>query len=85
MNSLKDFFGKFKRFTRKDEELRKRIGEVCLDVAHISIPLESVSFCSRIIYIDGTPVERNEILLHKEEILSRIRYEFPTHIIEDIR
>lgn len=68
-NHIGNFFSKFKQVLFKSEEAN---GAIAVTISkHISIPIETKSLKVKgtIIYIQGSPILRNEILIHKNGIL----------------
>lgn len=85
VKNLGDFFDKFKRFSKPDEAIRRKTQETIFEFLRIEIPFENISFKNRTICIKGGGALRQEIAVHKEKILLRLRESFASYHIDDIR
>jgi hypothetical protein len=84
-NHITNFFSKFKDLLFKQEESNKII--VNIITKHISYPIESniIKTKGSIIYIQGSPMLRSEVLIHKSGILSDLANLLPESHFMDIR
>jgi hypothetical protein len=84
-NHISSFFDRFKKTLFKNEEY---YDGVCLTIRkHISSPIDkkSIKIKNDIIYIQSSPIIRNEVLIHKTGILNDLSSIFPDKKFSDIR
>lgn len=84
-NHITNFLGKFKDLLFKQEETTTAIVDVI--TKHISYPIESSSIKTKgnIIYLQGSPMLRSEVLIHKPGILADLANLLPESRFTDIR
>ena len=84
-NHITNFLGKFKEILFKKEESNKTIIDIINK--HISYQIEPSDIKTKgtIIHIQGSPMLRSEILIHKSGILADLTNLLPESRFEDIR
>lgn len=73
MIEIKDLLIKFNKLVDNEELKISIIREVIKDVLKIEIPKEKISFKNGILKLDINPLFKNEIFIHKDLILSKIK------------
>ena len=84
-NPISNFLDKFKRLIAHSEACHKIIVEtIC---RHISAPIEekNIKIKDTTIFIQGSPILKNEILIHKQGILSDLKELISERNFTDIR
>lgn len=84
-NHITDFLGKFKKILFQKEEIYKLLSEVISSQVSFLIKTNEIKIKNTIIYIDGSPTLKNEILMHKKTILSKIKEVAPNYNFTDIK
>jgi hypothetical protein len=84
-NHITAFFDKFKKILTEGDVVRSAIAEVVSKHISITITTTEIKTKGTIIYISGSPVLRNEILLRKEAILTELLLLIPGSRFTDIR
>lgn len=84
-NHITTFLEKFKKILFQKETSQKVIIEVI--TKHISFPIDvsMIKVEGTVIHIKGSPLVRNEILIHKQGILSDLKNIAPEGRFSDIR
>jgi hypothetical protein len=84
-NHITNFLDKFKKLLSHSEAVYKIITEIISK--HITIVMEekSIKIKGSIIFVDGTPSLKNEILIHKQGILSDLKNLLPDRNFTEIR
>lgn len=84
-NNISSFFDKFKKIIYQKQETKKIIKEVVSK--NISFNLEEGFFVYKngIIFLNCSPVIRNEIIMRKEKILKELREQLVSCNILDIK
>lgn len=83
--NLSGFLNKFKELLSKSDEANKIIIDTI--TTHLSYPIEAskIKIKGTVIHIEGSPVLRSEILIHKAGILSDLANMVPSRKFTDIR
>ncbi len=71
---INTFFNKFKTLFFKEEEIYKLINITISKHIKSLVNPKDIRIKGTIIYIKSSPIIRNEILIHKEEILKDLKY-----------
>ena len=84
-NHITSFLEKFRKIIFQGEEINKVIIEII--TKHISYPIESnkIKIKGDIIYVQGSPMLRNEVLMHKGVILLDLSQSIKDRHFGDIR
>ena len=84
-NHITQFFDKFKRMLSEGEMGRSVIVSTISKNTSIQIQSESIKVKGSVIYISGSPMLRNEVLMRKEKILKELLEAIPHKRFTDIR
>lgn len=84
-NHINNFLDKFKKILFQKEEIKNIVTKIISE--EISFPLEKdkIKIKKGIIFIEGSPVLRNEIMLQKKQILIKIKTLLPDIVFLDIK
>ncbi|MEK7585671.1 MAG: hypothetical protein AAB477_00315 [Patescibacteria group bacterium] len=84
-NHIDSFLERFKKILFKEEATLEVITGVI--TKHIESPIkpQSIKIKGPIVYINESPILRNEVLIHKEGILNDLKEFLPRHRFSDIR
>jgi len=84
MFSINSFLERFTQFIPDTHVVKKACAMSVLSVCGISIPEDVISYKQGTIFLTCRPTIKNEILLHKKEVLEDIRKHIPDIHIERI-
>ncbi len=84
-NHITLFLNKFKKLIFKKEELLSLFANVITKHTHTPINVAKLSLRGSVLYVNMSPMFRNEILIHKENILKDIQELSLEYSITDIR
>ncbi len=84
-NHITNFLDKFKKLIYQKEAIKEIIIETISGEVHRRIEKDSVKIKNGIIYISGSPVLRSEIMVHKNNILNKLKIVSPGNIFLDIK
>jgi hypothetical protein len=84
-NHITNFLDKFKKLIFQKEELKEIVIRVISEEIHHQIKKESLKIKGAYIYIEGSPILRSEILIHKKQILEKIKLFLPDNNFLDIK
>ncbi len=79
------FLEKFKKILFKKEEIYRTISRVIFVYTKITLEINSIKIKNDIIYIQSSPILKNEILIHKKEILLDFKKLIIGYNITDIK
>ena len=84
-NHIGNFFEKLKQTLFKNEEYYDVVSATITN--HIASPIDtkSIKIKGSVIYIQGSPILRNEVLIHKTGILNDLGAMLPSKKFIDIR
>lgn len=82
---IASFFDKVKKTLFKNEEYYEVISQVIRKHISSSIDPKSIKIKGSVIYIQGSPMIRNEIMIHKTGILADVSALLPDRQFSDIR
>ncbi len=71
-NQISIFLDKFKKLIYQKEETKEIVVKTIGDVIHHTIENQSVKIKGSCIYIQGSPIFRSEVIIHKKEILLKL-------------
>ncbi|MFA6514729.1 MAG: hypothetical protein WCT42_00485 [Candidatus Paceibacterota bacterium] len=84
-NHITKFLDKFKKILFQKEEIKEIVLKIIsLEISH-EIKKESLKIKNGCIFIQGSPVLRGEILIHKKQILVKLKTALPENTFIDIR
>lgn len=84
-NKISSFLDKFKKLISQKEEIKKTILGVISEVIPCNISEKSLKIKNTSIYIEGSPLFKNEILIHKKQILNNLKKFLPNNNFLDIK
>jgi hypothetical protein len=84
-NHINGFLEKFKAIIFKDEKTAKIIAEIIEKYTNSPIEANKIKIKGTTININSSPIFKNEILIHKQKILSDLSNLLPDKNFKDIR
>lgn len=84
-NHITLFLEKFKKLVFQKEETKEIvIKTISYEISH-EIEKESITIKNGFIFVKGSPILRNEIMIHKNQILLKLKSILPGNNFIDIR
>lgn len=71
-NQITSFLDKFKKLIYQKEETKEAIIETIKQEVSYALEKDNIKTKNGCIYIQGSPILRGEILMHKEQILKKL-------------
>jgi hypothetical protein len=84
-NKISNFLDKFKKLLSHSEACYKIIAETISKHISITIEEKNIKIKGTTIFINGSPILKNEILIHKQGILTNLKEFLPGRNFTDIR
>jgi hypothetical protein len=84
-NRITSFLDKFKIIISQKEEVKNIVLKTISETLSHQIQSSSVKIKDGYIYIQGYPILRSEILIHKEQILEKLKKLVPSTNFLDIK
>jgi len=84
-NSIRGFLDKFKQIIFQKEELKAVVIKTISEEIFHSINNDFIKIKNGYIYVQGSPILRNEILIHKKQILTKLKDILPNNNFLDIK
>lgn len=84
-NHITSFLDKFKKIIFQKEELKNIIVKTIKDEIHHQVANDSVKIKNGCIYIQASPILRSEIMMHKKQILDKLKNTLPENHFSDIK
>jgi len=84
LNSLSVFLNKFKKLTSPNKTTYKVIIEVLYNIIGVKLNKNVFNIKNQILYIKSDSVVKNEIFLHKKQILQILEKKLKNQNIKDI-
>jgi len=84
-NHITNFLEKFKKLIFQKEEIKETVIKIISDEISHQIEKDSLKIKNGVIYISGSPILRNEIMMHKINILNKLKNLFPNNNFLDIK
>ncbi|MFA5827728.1 MAG: hypothetical protein WC839_04550 [Candidatus Paceibacterota bacterium] len=84
-NHITSFLNKFKKIIFQKEEIKGIVVKTITEEISHQIENNSVKIKNGCIYIQGSPILRNEILIHKKQILEKLKDLLPNNNFSDIK
>lgn len=84
-NHITKFLDKFKKILFEKEEINKKIIEIISKHTSFTVEKNSVKIKNTIVYVQCTPIFKNEILINKNKILNSFKEEISNYNLTDIR
>lgn len=85
MIEIKDLLARFDSILTKGEGKAETIREIIANIIGVEIKKEDIKIKNNIIYLNIKPIYKNEILLKKEKIFTKIKESLGKKIPENIR
>ena len=83
-NHISGFLDKFKKIFSEKDDLRNAIVLVISKNLSFQLKTENIKIKDNLVKINGSPILRNEIFMHKEKILKDLSIVLPNNNIKDI-
>jgi len=84
LNSLSSFLDRFKKFTSPNKVIYETIIKVLYNTLRVKLNKSSIKIENKVLYIKSNPVVKNEIFLHKKQILQTLKKKLKKQTINDI-
>ena len=84
-NHITSFLDKFKKLIFQKEELKNIVVKTIGDEIHHPIESRTVKVKNGCIYVEGSPMLRSEIMIHKRQILDKLENLLPQNNFSDIK
>lgn len=84
-NHITNFLDKFKKLIFQKEELKNTVLKIIRDEINYNIEENSLKIKDGFIYIKGSPTLRGEIMIHKKQILIKLKDLFLDYNFIDIK
>ena len=84
-NHITSFLDKFKKLIFQKEELKNIVVKTIGDEIHHQVANDSVKIKNGCIYVEGSPMLRSEIIIHKRQILDKLENLLPQNNFLDIK
>ena len=84
MKLVKTFFDKFNNSAIKEIKRRTDITEIIKTESGVVIPIENISFVAKSIKLKLSSIEKNQVFIKKQKIISSIKTKLPNLNIDDI-
>lgn len=84
-NHITSFLDKFKKILFQKEELKNIVTKIISEEIKYPIEKDKIKFKNGIIFVEGSPVVRNEVMMKKEQILLKAKNFFPQMNFLDIK
>jgi hypothetical protein len=84
-NHITSFFDRVKKILSEGEGANILIAEIITKQICFPVDTKMIKTKGGYIYVQGSPMLRNEILIHKEEILKEISESIPGRHFKDIK
>jgi len=81
-NHIKEFFKKFDNLINEKENLLKLISLIIKEKISFDIDIKDIKIKSGVVFINTTPLVKNEIFINKSFILDKINNEYKNKIID---
>jgi len=84
-NHITSFLDKFKKLIYQKEETKEIIAKIISEEIHHTFEKTNLKIKGVFVYIQASPILRSEILVHKKQILEKIKLFLPDNNFTDIR
>lgn len=84
-NHITNFLEKFKKLIYQKEEVKELARRVISEEISFNINKEDLKIKGGFIYIKASPIQRSEILIHKKQILEKLKSLIPNNNFIDIK
>ena len=84
-NPIGNFLDKFKNILFQKEEFKSIVVKTIQDEVSKDIKSESVKMKNGFLYVSCSPILKSEIMIHKKQILEKLRILLPSNNFLDIK
>lgn len=84
-NHITSFLDKFKKILFQKEEVKNIVTKIISEEIKYPIEKNKIKFKNGVIFVEGSPVLRNEVMMKKEQILLKSKKFFPQTNFLDIK
>lgn len=84
-NHITNFLEKFKKLIYQKEETREVIIKIISEEISHQVKKEAIKIKNGVIFIDSSPILLSEIMMHKNNILMKLKDVLPNYIFLDIK
>lgn len=84
-NHITNFLDKFKKILFQKEELNNIVTKIISEEISYPIEKDKIKIKKGIIFVDSSPVLRNEVMIRKKQILLKTKNLLPGSIFIDIK
>lgn len=84
-NQISNFLDKFKKLIFQKEVVKEVVLKIIVDEIKYELPTDRLTIKNNIILIEGSPMLKSEVLMHKKQILEKIKVELPNINFTNIR
>jgi len=84
-NHITNFLDKFRKLIFQKEELNNLVVGVISKEINFQVENKKVKIKNGVIFVEGSPVLRSEIMIHKKQILDQLEKVLPQNKFQDIK
>ncbi len=84
-NHIKNFLEKFRKIINKKDEVLEIVVQTIQEEMHCVINKNLIKIKNEFIFINTSPIFRSEILIHKKQILLKLKNKIPNINFLDIK
>jgi hypothetical protein len=84
-NKISNFLEKFKKLIYQKEFIKDSVVNIISNEVSFKLKKDSIKIKNGVIYLEGSPILRNEVLMRKKNILSSIKKIIPESNFLDIK
>jgi len=84
-NHITNFLDKFRKLIFQKEELKNVVVEIISKEINHKIESQKVKIKNGLIFVEGSPMLRSEIMMHKKQILNQLEKTLPQNKFLDIK
>ncbi len=84
-NKITKYLDKFKKIVFEKENIYKVVSQIILKHTNILIKINLIKIKNTTIYIQCSPIQKSEILIHKNEIILDFKKLIPNYSIINIK
>lgn len=84
-NHITNFLDKFKKIIFQKEELKSLVVKTIGDEINYQFEKDKIKIKNGFIFVEGSPVVHSEIMIHKKQILEKLKNILPNNNFLDIK
>lgn len=84
-NHITSFLEKFKKIIFQKEEIKNIISRIISEEINFQLEKDKIKIKNGIIFVEGSPVLRNEVMIKKKQILIKIKNLLPESNYLDVK